>query len=212
MLTPRRYGWLLASALSCAGLQAACSDDDMGRPGDAAADAATDAGEEMGSVLADQAQAQMGHELAPAALADLGAIVLAIDGGEISQAEIAIDRANDPVVMSYAARTSDEHADHADALEALLADRGVSPSESAVSGSLRAEALAGIGELKGTPRSELDFVYMRLQVKMHAAAGVLLDRLYDLAPADGELLDFLDATRSAIAGHRSQAEAILRAR
>jgi predicted outer membrane protein len=212
MLTPRRYGWLLASALSCAGLQAACSDDDIGRPGDAAADAATDDGEEMGSILADQAQAQMGHEPAPDALAHLGAIVLAIDDGEISQAEIAIDRANDPVVMDYAQRMNDEHADHADTLEVLLGDRGASPSESAVSGSLRAEAFAGISELKGTPRNELDFAYMRLQVKMHAAAGVLINRLYDLAPADGELLDFLDATRSAIAAHRSQAEAILRAR
>jgi predicted outer membrane protein len=215
MITPRRYGWLVASALSCAGLATACSDSDEdsgGRPGDAAADAATGDGEEMGSVLADQAQAQLGHEPAPAAIAYLGAIVLAIDGCELSQAEIAIDRANDPVVMDYADRMSDEHADHSDTLEALLADRGVSPTESAVSGSLRAEAFAGIRELKGTPRSELDFVYMRLKVKMHAAAGVLVNRLCDLAPDDAALLGFLDATRDAIAAHRTQAEAILRAR
>jgi len=213
MITPLRYGWLVASALSCAGLATACSDEDSGgRPGDAAADAAAGDGEEMGSVLADQAQAQLGHEPAADAIAHLGAIVLAIDGGEISQAGIPIDRASDPVVMDYAERMSEEHADHADALEALLADRGVAPTESAVSGSLRAEAFAGISELKGTPRSELDFVYMRLQVKMHAAAGVLVNRLCDLAPDDAELLGFLDATRDAIAAHRSQAEAILRAR
>ena len=215
MMTARRYGLLLAGALSLVALPAmtGCGDEGSGdRPGDMAADAASDDGEEMGAALAQQAEDMIESEPPSAALAHLGGIIVALDHGEVAQAELALDRAGDPVVQDYAARMSNEHRARADWVEDLLASRGASPEESSISGTLRMEAYASIGELRATPRHDLDFAYMRLQVKMHAAAGVLVNRLFGIAPDDGPLHDLLQATRDAVAAHRSQAEAILRAR
>jgi predicted outer membrane protein len=209
------HGLLLAGALSALGLSAmvGCSDEDSGdRPGDAAADAASNDGEEMGAALAAQTGLQLAGEPMPAALAHLGAILLAIDGGALAQADLALERADDTVVQGYAAHMMHAHSAHADSVEYLLASRGVGPIETPISGTLRTESYAGMDQLRGTPRHDLDFAYMRLQVKMHAAGGVLVNRLFAIAPDDAPLRELLDATRGAIAAHRSQAEAILRSR
>jgi len=203
---------LLAGALSLAALIApaaltGCVEDREGVPGDTAAEAATH-GEAMGAALAAQAE----HEPMPAALAHLGAILLALDRGELAQSAIALDRVDDPIVFDYAALMSTRHAAHAAEMEALLADRGISPLTGSLSSMLRAEARADEDELKLTPRRELAFTYMRLQVKVHAAGDVLLSRLSAIAPDDEPLRALLASTRDAVVAHRLQAEAILRAR
>jgi predicted outer membrane protein len=213
MMAPRRYGWLLASALSCAGLAAACAEgDDLDGDGGEAADAAAEEGEAKGASFVDLADDELANEPPVLAIARLGAILLALDDGEVGQAEVELERGRDAVVLDFAAQMRDEHSLHADDLEALLFDRGIPPVENTLSGALRLEAFAGMSELGDTPRGRIDFAYMRTQVVMHTAAGVLVERLIDLAPEDEELLDFLLATRDAIAGHRLEAVAILRVR
>jgi predicted outer membrane protein len=215
MMAPRRYGWLLG-ALSCAGLAAACGggDDDGGSGGSdgvVAADAAREDGEAMGATLASQAEDELTREPRSLIIERLGGIVLALDDGEVSQAETELDLGEDSVVLDFAEHMRRTHADHADELEDLLYERGLVPTQGEVSGMLRTEAFVGIDELRHTPPAHVDFAYLRIQIMMHAAAGVLADRLIDLAP-DAELFDFLRETSAAISEHRIQAEAILRAR
>jgi predicted outer membrane protein len=209
MTTFQRYGILLASALSCAGL-AACSNDDEDS-GIAAADAAAEDGEAMGANLAGQAEDEIGGEPRAVAVGRIGAILIAIDGGELAQAQAELNRGDDEDALDYAVMMRDEHTAHTEEVEDLLEDRGIAPDENGVSGTLRAEAFAGADDLARAPRRDVDFAYLRLQVKMHAAAGVLVSRLIDLSP-DAELLDFLAVTHGAIARHRLEAEALLRER
>jgi hypothetical protein len=198
---------LLAGAL----LAAACGDNLDGR-GTYAADAAIEEGEAMGGALADQAGDELDEANPELALGQLGAILLAFDDGEVAQAEVELDLGSDRGALDFAAKMRDEHSLHADAVSDLLFVRRVSPVESAVSGALRGEAAAGIAELQRALLAEVDFTYLRLQVKMHAAGEVLVGGLIDLTPGDEEIASFLEATRGAIAEHRAEAEALLRAR
>jgi predicted outer membrane protein len=213
MMHLRRSGSLLASALLCAGFAAACGGDhNEPSPGNDAADAAGEEGQAMGEALAAQAQDELAGEPAAIRAAHLGTILIALDQGEVEQAEAELELGFDAQVLDFALLMRDQHSGHADDAEDLLSDRGLAPLESSVSGALRDEAQRGIDELEHIPRSQVDFAYMRIQVKMHAAAGVLVERMIDLAPVDRELIDFLEDTRGAIEDHRIRAEAILRAR
>jgi len=212
MMAPRRYGWLLG-ALACAGFAACGGDGDDGGGGDGVvvADTAGEDGEAMGASLADRAEAELSGEPRSLIIERLGGIALALDDGEVSQAETALELGEDPQVLDFAEHMRRAHSEHADELEDLLSDRGFVPTQGEVSGRLRTEAFVGIDELRHTPPGQVDFAYLRIQVMMHAAAGVLVDRLIDVAP-DAELFDFLRETSAAISDHRIQAEAILRAR
>jgi predicted outer membrane protein len=212
MTTFKRYGVLLASALSCAGF-AAChdDDDDDDDSGIEAADAAAEDGEAMGASLASRADGEIGGQPRAVAVGRIGAILIAIDGGEIAQAQAELDRGDDEDALDYSVMMRDEHTAHTDEALDLLEDRGIAPVEGGISGTLRAEAFAGADDLARAPRRDVDFAYLQLQVKMHAAAGVLVSRLIDLSP-DAELLDFLAVTHGAIARHRLEAAALLRER
>jgi putative membrane protein len=208
MMEPRRYGLLLACVLAAAGL-AACGDNDDVIIDEA--DVAAEEGEAVGGDLAGRSDDELGGQPEVIVIARLGAIVLTLDDGEIAQADAALDRVDDPRVIDHAERMLDEHSLNAEELEDLLYARRITPAENAVSAALRAEAEAGLRELERAPDRQVDFAYMRMQVKMHAAAGVLVGRLLDHAPgADAALLDFLAATRDVIADHQLAAEAILR--
>jgi Domain of unknown function (DUF4142) len=212
--TFKRYGFLLAGALAGAAL-AACSDggddDDDDNSGIEAAEEATEDGENMGARLAGRAQTEIGGQPRLNAIGHIGAILLTLDEGEIAQAQAELDRGGDAEALDFAAVLRGEHEDHAEAVEDLLAARTAAPIEGAVSSALRAEALAGADDLGSAERRSVDFEYLRLQVKMHAAGQVLLNRLIELSP-DAVLLDFLVVTHDAIERHRVQAEALLRAR
>src|SRR5689334_14231270 len=105
MTNSRRYGygngsgWLLITVLSCACL-AACGDndhdeDDVSGSGDQAADTAITDGQAMGTDLANQAEAQLGPESPAIRTAHLGMILLALDQGEIDQAETELQLGTD---------------------------------------------------------------------------------------------------------------------
>jgi predicted outer membrane protein len=187
----KRYEILLVGTLTCAGL-AACNDNDDGDGIEAAGVAAGD-GQAMGSRLANRADDELGGQPREVAIGRIGAILIALDGGELAQAQVELDRGDDEEALDYAEMMRDEHTAHTGQVEELLAKRGVAPVENGVSRTLRAEAFAAADDLSLTPRRDVDFAYLELQVKMHAAAGVLVSRLIDLVP-DAELLALLAVT------------------
>lgn len=211
MLNLRLYGTLLAAVISCAGLATGCDDDDGDdiEDGDDAADLANAEGEDMGEALVDQADAELAGVVPEVAVSRIGAILLAIDIGEISHAQVELDLGADPVVLDFAARILEEHSLHDELVDDLLDVRRLVATEGGVSTELRAEAEAGIDVLTRESRVSIDFTYLQLELEMHVAAELLVDGLIDHAP-DAVLEDFLIATRDAIAVHRDEAEDLLR--
>jgi predicted outer membrane protein len=137
-------------------------------------------------------------------------MLLALDEGEVMQAEAALERVQAPAALEFALRMRNEHTAHAAAVRDLLAACHACPSENTVSAALREAAAAGLEELSNAPPDRVGFTYLELQVMMLAAGEVLLDRLIELAP-DARLEGFLQTTRDLIAEHRETADATLRA-
>jgi predicted outer membrane protein len=228
---------LLASVLSCAALTAACGDnltpddDGVGVPGDgdggggdngggdgdrddrdgnAAADAANERGVALGMELAELATAELANQPRFVVWGRVGAILLALDEGEILQAELALERGLEPAGLEYALRMRSEHTAHAAEVRALLAACHACPLDNPVAAALREAAARGIDDLRAARAELVGFDYMGLQVMMHAAGEVLLERLIELAP-DQRLEDFLRTTRDHVAEHREASDTILRA-
>ncbi|HSK00303.1 MAG TPA: DUF4142 domain-containing protein [Kofleriaceae bacterium] len=225
------------SLVSCAALTAACGDNEplddegVGVPGDgdgggdggaggdgdrddrdgaAAADAANELGVTLGMELAELATAELANQPRYVVWSRIGAILLALDEGEILQAELALERGLEPDALEYALRMRSAHTAHAAQVRALLAACHACPLENAVSAALREAAAGGIDDLRAARSELVGFEYMGLRVLMHAAGEVLLDRLIELAP-DVRLEDFLRTTRDHVAEHREASDAILRA-
>ncbi len=235
----RRCWMLLVSLVSCAALTAACGDnetlDDDGasvpgdgdgggggggdggggdgdgddRDGNAAADEANARGVTLGMELAALATAELANQPKYVVWGRVGAILLALDEGEVLQAELALERGLEPAALEYALRMRSEHTAHAAQVRALLAACHACPLENQVSAALRGAAAGGIDDLRAARSELIGFEYMELQVMMHAAGEVLLDRLLDLAP-DARLEGFLQTTRDHVAEHRETGDALLR--
>jgi GAF domain-containing protein len=138
--------------------------------------------------------------------------LIALDAGEVAQAEAELALGAGGPALDFANHMRDAHSLHADQVQGLLSDLQLAPAESAVSDALRAEAQAGLDEISRAPREDVDFTYLRIQLKMHAAGSVLVGRLADLAPHDSQLVELLRQTSGAIAEHRTEAEDLLRDR
>ncbi|HWO23992.1 MAG TPA: DUF4142 domain-containing protein [Kofleriaceae bacterium] len=203
--------WLAGALAGVALMACGDGDGDDDVSGTEAAEQATEDGEDMGASLAGQAQTEIGGQARLSAIGHIGAILIAFDESAFAQAEPELERGGDAAALEHAAMIRDEHERHAEDVVGLLAARAVAPLEGAVSGALRAAARAGADDLERAPRRDVDFEYLRLQVKLHAAGQVLTDRLIELSP-DAALLDFLVVTHDAIERHRVQADALLRAR
>ncbi len=184
-------------------------DGDQGPDGDAAADAANERGVALGMELAALATAELANQPRSIVWGWIGAILLALDEGEVLQAEVALERGDAPAALQFALRMRSEHAAHAAQLRDLLAACHACPLENRVSAALRMAAMTGIEELSNARPEQVSFRYMELEVMIHAAGEVLLDRLAELAP-DAKLEDFVRTTRDHVAQHRQAADAILR--
>jgi putative membrane protein len=185
-------------------LLAACSSDDDDHDNAATA---IDDGNAMGNMLSDQIDADFSGMDTPSQIAVTGAIVITIDDGEIMQAQAALDRVSDSDVVAFANQMIADHTAHRDMTEMLINEAGVTPRESQVSATLRAEAASSLNELAAA--SDPDVTYMTIQVRMHEEARVVVGTLADDIN-DATFEAFLRDTEATIMAHRDHAASILR--
>jgi putative membrane protein len=190
---------LLASLITVA----ACTDE---TPYDDA-DAANDEGSQIGEDFADQLNTELSSDTDFTIVAKSGAIMLAIDQGEVELADLALDFATDPRVLDFAQRMFDSHLDHMTATSNLLASLAVDPQATELSLALDDEAQDAIGALQTVP--DFDYEYMRMMVSMHAEAFVIVSELATQQEIDVAARFFADSTLT-IADHRNEASVILR--
>ncbi len=88
-----------------------------------------------------------------------------------------------------------------------MARIGIAPIETSISVALSREAERNRGELELT--SGFDYEYMRVQVRMHTEAMVLVETLSDRAPYI-EVKRFLEGRVDIMGHHRNEAALILR--
>jgi predicted outer membrane protein len=200
--TSARLGACVVTSLLFA---SACGDDD----GDLeqVADIAVEEGVLRGEALADMTDEELAGQSETVALEVAEEILLTIDTGEILQAEIAVDRADQDDVEDYAQAMIEEHSLHAELVSQVFGALLIQPRRNQIAETLRAEALAGAEELSATDAP--DFVYMRMQITMHQEASIVVGSLIDFVDTP-EVDRLLIETQDIIEAHRLEAIDILR--
>lgn len=137
-------------------------------------------------------------------------ILIAVNDGEILQAEIALDRAVTPQVRAYAEQMIAEHTLANDALLALLTDLGTAPVETSIRRQLTARATYEVAFLQRRPQAYFDLAYMNLQIAAHRRALFLIESRLIPAAIGDLVLPLLVEARDMVAAHLIEALRIRR--
>jgi len=184
----------------------ACSDSSSSDLDDPA-DVAEADGNDLGQGHAVDVEAELVLDDDPTAAGKLGAIMMALDDGEVLVSELLLDLSEDPVILDFADEMVFVHQNHMADTAQLLFDLGLEPIESDTSIALTAEADRNLRLLQTA--TDVDFEYMRQQVMMHTESFVIVSVMADIAPYE-ELQVLFDNTIPVIDEHRAEAIEILR--
>lgn len=199
---------LMIAALVVCAVPACNNDDDDVVVVDPVQDA-TDAGVVRGGVLADTAFAEISPQSDYAiVLGQTSAIVAAMNNGVIDQADFATQVVVADDIANFANLLASDHDVQNANLDNVMAifDVGFIPSQT--ESDVTTDYALGLDDLHATAPSEIDFAYIDLQVRNHAANGVLLDQLRDMVN-DDEMGAFLDDMRAMEDDHLAQAQDLM---
>lgn len=200
---------LLALAAVLA-LGSACSSDTDGTvivTGDPVDDTVAE-GQATGDALADETFDELAGDDYLIQIGKTASILAALNDGEINQAVFAVEVVAEPDVFDFANVLIAHHDDANFELDEVVRFYGIGYIPSSAADAVTLEANAGLGELRATPPQDIDFAFVDLQVRMHAAAQIVLDELY-LLVGDGEMGDYILDTQVMIDDHLLEAEAML---
>jgi predicted outer membrane protein len=172
---------------------------------------ALDEGTTRGQAL----QARAAHDFAGCTdsevIAKAAGIVFAINTGEIAQANFVLSKTANVRVRALATRIVADHQASNAALQTLLDTRNLAPIETSVSGTLTAEASAGLVQLQTGELRNINFAYVQIQITMHQEASLIVGTVRDAVPASAtDVRGFLSDTLTMIGDHQARAETVLR--
>ena len=132
-------------------------------------------------------------------------IVGRVDTAEIDQAQVALDKTNDPDIRTFATHMVDEHtaAKQAGAQLATQASLTRAPSPKALE--LESKATQTLAMLKAADSASFDPTYVRAQVDQHAEVLKLIDDQLLPAVMAPALRDYLTNARAMVQRHLEQA-------
>jgi predicted outer membrane protein len=165
-------------------------------------------GQATGDNLADDAYGELNGDDYLIVVGKTASILAALNDGEINQASFAVQVVAASDVFDFADGLIADHDAANFDLDATVRFYGVGYIPSTAADSLTLEANAGLGELRATPPQDIDFAFVDLQVRMHAAAQVMLDELYSIV-GPGEMGDFILDTQDMIDDHLAVATDLL---
>ena len=171
------------------------------------ADTASDEGGQLGAEHASDAQDDLGGESGDVVAARTGAIMIALDTAEVAQANLALQRSNDPDVIAFAQDLVASHQENIDETKNVMDDLAIAAEDNAISAALTAEANVTFEALVAS--NDFDYAFIRAQISGHAEANAILGTLEGLVTYD-ELQRFIANDRAMVGRHQEKAVLILR--
>jgi putative membrane protein len=159
-----RSGWVSLLVLAAMLGGSACGDDD-------------DDQNNNDSTLIEETACPPAANVGVATLDDaqIAAVLLAANEGEILTSQVAQNKATDQDVRRFADRMIAEHTAATQRLQALLQQQNMAANFNALSQQLTAEANQGIEILNTLEGEAFDRAYMDLQINLHAKVLFLMD-------------------------------------
>jgi putative membrane protein len=136
-------------------------------------------------------------------------VAITANAGEVSQAEIAIMRANAEEVRTFAEMMLEEHSAAAADAATLGEEEGITPATNPVSNNLRTKAMATVSLLEDASEEDFDRVYMESQVMAHQEVLAMLNAQLIPQADNAALTAFLTDMRNKVQAHEQEAEEIL---
>lgn len=167
-------------------------------------------GTTQGQALQAQAARDFAGTTEAEAISRAAGVVIAINNGEIAQANHVLSKTRDVRVRSLATQIVTDHQANNAALQALLQSRKLAPAETSVSRTLTAEANTGLAQLQADPLRNLNIDYAQMQIAMHQEASMIVGTVRDAMPASAtDMRQFLSDTLTTIDNHLTHAEEVL---
>lgn len=141
---------------------------------------------------------------------ELAAYLLAASAGEVAEAQLALTRAADPMVIEFAQTMIAAHTSASQEVAALLAQLGLGPVDNPLSVALVEQSAQRIAGLQALAGPAFDRAYMDSQVQIHAALLSQLQAQLASSPPGIErsVLDLVPRFRSTVAQHLGIARSI----
>lgn len=145
------------------------------------------------------------------AVAMAAGIVIAINNGEIAEANFVLSKPGTVRVHALATQMVAEHQASNAAVLSLLQARGAAPIETPISQTLTSEAQASLAQLEADLPRNLDFDYVEMQIEIHQEATLIIGSVRDAMPASAaDMHTLLSDTLTTINDHLIHAEIVLR--
>ena len=143
-------------------------------------------------------------DLDDASNAEIVAVAMALNSGEVSTSEPVVTRAVAEAVQNFAEMMVTGHTQANVELTAL----GIAPDENELSEHLTAMVAAIAEDLEDTPDPQLDLAYIQAQINLHETALEILEEILIPQVDSAALLAELQQMRTAVLEHLAQAETI----
>jgi putative membrane protein len=216
----RSRALLLSAALACSSTLVACASQQKSAPSaeevrdgealppappapaEAASPNPTTAPGAQPVTQAERAPAQ--ETLTTGQLARLSELV---NTAEIEQAKLAQARSRSPTIKKFAAMMLEHHGKALREQQALVKKLDVTPADSSVAASLKADAEKTLDTLKKVDAASFDASYAKSQIDGHQQVLDVLDKYAPATPTP-ELADRLSKARAFVAQHLQEAQAL----
>ena len=159
------------------------------------------------SSMADKTESVMSHmHNATLSDAEIMSVLSTANMGEISQGQIALQKAQHIQVKNFAQKMVTDHTDNNQKGQALGARLGITPQNNDISMKLKKDSDDIIMKLNKVDMKDFDKEYMDSQVKIHKMVLKTIDDKLLPNAQNAELRNLLVQTRPAIAMHLQMAE------
>jgi predicted outer membrane protein len=187
---------------------AACGSDNNHEDEEASA---LDQGNTRGRALQAQVAPAFANSTESDAVAMAAAIVIAINNGEIAEANFVLSRPGTTGVHALATQFVTDHQASNAAVLSLLQARSLAPIDTPISQTLNNEAQAGLAQLQADLPRDLELDYVEMQIAMHQEASVVISAVRDAVPASAtDMRGLLTDTLTTINSHLIHAQTTLR--
>lgn len=138
---------------------------------------------------------------------NVAAVGSASNQEEIQMSRVALERAQDPRVRSYAQRMIDEHTRVESEMTAMLRAKGMAPIDNALSLQMKRNLPPKLDMLRGMTGTQFDMGYMMRQIHAHEMTLLTLDTSLIPETDDAAMKTYLSGTvRPAVAIHLQEAK------
>ncbi len=135
-------------------------------------------------------------------------IVIVANEGEVAEGEVASAKASHDTVKAFAQEMIDDHTQAAADARAVATANAITPTSSAVSAALEAQAQATVAALNSLGEPQFDGAYMASQVNAHQSVLVLVNDALLPQAVNTDLRAYLLTMRTAVQTHLTAAAQI----